>query len=101
LSYLQAFEAAMDAGASDMVPATDDDGNVTGYKVITALEEFAAVSNALAAQGLQLQFEQSGLVYQPLAEVEVDDDTVYDANEAMLERLLAVDDIDAVYSNFK
>lgn len=33
------------------------------------------------------------------APLQVDDDAVFEANENMLERLLAVDDVDAVYTN--
>lgn len=91
------FEAAMDAGASDMQPATDDDGNVVGFKVLTAVEDYGAVSSSLAEQGLKIQPEASGLVYVPMVQQEVDDDA-FEANEALLERLLAVDDVDAVYT---
>jgi transcriptional/translational regulatory protein YebC/TACO1 len=95
-----ALEAALDAGASDMVPAKDDDGVLEGYKVLTSLEDFAAVSTNLAEQKLKLNMEASGLVYMPLADVQVSDDD-FAANEGMLERLLAVDDVDAVYTNFQ
>jgi transcriptional/translational regulatory protein YebC/TACO1 len=66
-------------------------------QVLTAVEDYGAVSSSLAEQGLQLQLEASGLVYVPLVQQEVDDDQ-FEANEALLERLLAVDDVDAVYS---
>ncbi len=95
-----ALEAALDAGASDMVPAKDDDGVLEGYKVLTSLEDFAAVSTNLAEQKLKLNMEASGLVYMPLADVQVSDDD-FALNEGMLERLLAVDDVDAVYTNFQ
>lgn len=94
------LEAALDAGASDMQPANDDEGVLEGYKVLTSLETFASVSNSLSEQGLKLNMEASGLVYAPLAEVEVGDDD-FAANEALLERLLDVDDVDAVYRNYK
>ena len=95
------LEAALDAGASDMQPATDDDGHLEGYKVLTSLESYGAVSHSLSDQGLKLNLEESGLVYVPLAEIEVEGDEEFAANESMLERLLAVDDVDAVYTNFK
>lgn len=94
-----AFEAAMDSGASDFEVARDDDGNLTGYKVLTSVEDYAAVATSLAEQGLHLNMEASGLIYVPLARAELDD-AAYDANEAMMERLLAVDDVDAVFTNF-
>lgn len=61
------------------------------------MEDYGSVSAALAAAGLPLQPEACGLVYAPLVQVEVDD-AGFEANEALLERLLAVDDVDAVYS---
>ncbi|KAI3428658.1 hypothetical protein D9Q98_007481 [Chlorella vulgaris] len=91
------FEAAMEAGAADIQQALEEDGKLAGFKVLTAVEDYGAVSSSLAEQGLQLQLEASGLVYVPLVQQEVDDDQ-FEANEALLERLLAVDDVDAVYS---
>lgn len=93
----KAFEAAMEAGAADFQPATDEDGTVTGFKVLTAVEDYGSVSSSLNEQGIKLQPEASGLVYTPLVQQEVDDDQ-FEGNEALLERLLAVDDVDAVYS---
>ena len=95
-----ALEAALEAGANDMQPALDDDEVLEGYKVLTGLESFAEVADSLRAQGLKVNAESSGLVYVPLASVEVGDED-FAANEAMFERLLAVDDVDAVYSNFQ
>ncbi|KAL4433067.1 hypothetical protein ABPG77_006494 [Micractinium sp. CCAP 211/92] len=93
----QAFEAAMEAGAADVQPALDDDDKVVGYKVLTAVEDFGAVSSSLAEQGIKTVPEASGLVYVPLVQQEVNDDQ-FEGNEALLERLLAVDDVDAVYT---
>ena len=160
------FEAAMEAGASDVQPAEGEDGGVAAFKarlplrlllprrwellpaaeacsppplppagtvrcsagspvgscapathrvhplslpprapastpatsqVLTAVEDYGAVSSALAEAGLPLQPEASGLVYSPMVQQEVDD-AAFEANEALLERLLAVDDVDAVYT---
>lgn len=93
------FEAAMEAGASDIQSTKDEEGRLEGYKVLMSLEEFGTVSSSLQEQGLAISMESSGLVYIPLVEAEVDDDATFEANENMLERLLAVDDVDAVYNN--
>ncbi|GAB4818860.1 hypothetical protein N2152v2_005906 [Parachlorella kessleri] len=93
------FEAAMEAGASDVQPSKDDDGKLEGYKVLMSVEEFGTVNSGLQEQGVAINLEGSGLVYMPLMLQEVDDDAHFEANEAMLERLLAVDDVDAVYTN--
>ena len=94
-----AFEAAMEAGATDFQPSVDDDGVLEGFKVLCAVEDYATVSGSLSEQGLALSAGGSGLVYVPVVKVELDD-AAYDANDAMMERILAVDDVDAVYSNF-
>jgi len=105
------FEAAMDAGATDIQPgpppSTDNDTTTTTtaatnpeyFKVLTSVEDFAAVANNLREAGLAIDEEACGLVYMPLNGLDIDDDEVYEANEAMLEKILGVDDVDAVFSN--
>ena len=46
----------------------------TPLQVLTAVEDFGAVNQSLAQQGLKLQAEASGLVYSPLVQQEVDDE---------------------------
>ena len=87
----------MEAGASDFAPATDDDGGVEAFKVVTAVEDFGSVSASLREQGLTINAEASGLAYVPLVTADVDDET-FEGNEALMERLLAVDDVDAVFT---
>ena len=96
------FEAAMDAGASDLQPVYNDSdsGILEGYKILTSLESITAVTESLSAQGLKLCMESSGILYVPLATVELNDED-YASNEAMLERLLALDDVDVVHANFQ
>eukprot|EP00887_Chlorella_sp_A99_P005047 scaffold4.g5047.t1 len=92
------FEAATEAGAADIQPAEDEEsGTVVGYKVLTAVEDYGAVHASLVEQGLTLAGEDCGLVYVPLVQQEVDD-AQFEGNEALLERLLSLDDVDAVYS---
>lgn len=92
------FEIALDGGASDVQVVEDDEG-VSGIKVITDVNDFAKVSNLLRDNGFEIDVGSSGLGYVPLAEVDVSDEDLA-ANEALLERLLDVDDVDNVYSNF-
>lgn len=87
------FEAAIDAGASDVEPSDE------GYRVLTSLEDYASVSSALHDVGIQINAESSGLVYVPLSKVELGDDDV-EANETMYDKILDVDDVDAVFSNY-
>jgi len=90
------FEAAIDAGASDVEPALDDDGKCEGYKVLISLEDYNSVRNSLNESGLKINVEAYGLLYVPLAKVELGDEE-FSANEAMFEKLM---EVDAVYVNF-
>ncbi|CAL5229087.1 g12345 [Coccomyxa viridis] len=94
----EVMDAAMDAGADDVQPATGDDDEVTGFKVLTAPEDFGVVREKLQELGQQIDHDLSGLVYTPLAHVEVED-SAFEMNESILERLLTVDDVDAIHTN--
>ncbi|KAK2076458.1 hypothetical protein QBZ16_000983 [Prototheca wickerhamii] len=82
------LEAALEAGASDVT-----------FRVLTEPTDFAHVCGRLAEAGLTVDGGASGLGYVPVNEVEVDDDDVFAANETLFQKLLAVEDVDAVYSN--
>lgn len=96
-------------------------------QVLTAVEDFAKVRESLRTTGLPVADDQSGLVFVPLMEKQVGEGTperafadvfgasltdelgfhcasqvaeeVQEECEALLERLLAVDDVDAVHTN--
>jgi YebC/PmpR family DNA-binding regulatory protein len=90
------FEAAIEAGATDVESSEE------GYRVLTSLEDYAMVQGKLVESGLKINAEVSGLVYVPLVTKAEDElmDEDFEANEAMLERLMEVDDVDAVYKNY-
>lgn len=92
------FDLAIEAGAEDVQPVEDEQGLPDGYKVISTLEQFGEVRDALTAAGMDINQEDTGLVFAPMAPVEVDDQA-FAENEALLERLLEVDDVDVVFSN--
>lgn len=95
------FDAAIDAGAQDVQKEEEGSEN-EGYRVLTSLEDYAAVQKKLIEAGLKVNAEMSGLVYVPLVvkgEDEVTDED-FEANEAILERILDVDDVDAVFKNY-
>ena len=97
---VQVFEAAMDAGAEDVEAAEpDEDGAPAGFKVYTQPADFMQVYSALEGAGLQISGEESALVYVPQSPVAVEGEHV-EQNEMLLDRLLAVDDVDAVYTSF-
>ena len=100
LHALQVFEAATDAGAEDVEAAEpDEDGGPAGFKVFTQPTDFMQVYAALEGAGLDVRGDESALVYVPQSLVEVDGD-IAEQNEMLLDRLLAVDDVDAVYTSF-
>lgn len=94
-----AFTAAMDSGAEDVLPVDSEqvDGGVC-YKIVTQAAEFAAVRDKVVDMGLNVLEDQSGLVYQPMATVEVEDDDQHGANEDLYEKCLQIDDVDAIYT---
>lgn len=94
-----ALEAAMEAGASDMQIAKDSDDVTEGYKILTSLESFASVNENLVAKEIPLNMESSGIVYLPIMQIELNDDD-FASNEAMMERILSLHDVDAVYTNY-
>ncbi|KAK9822451.1 hypothetical protein WJX81_001800 [Elliptochloris bilobata] len=94
----QVFEAAMDSGAEDIQRAEGNNDVLEGFKVLTSADKFAAVRSGLQALEVAIAEDRSGLVFMPLSTIEVDD-AAYEANEALMERLLAVDDVDAVHTN--
>ncbi|KAI8473710.1 MAG: transcriptional regulator TACO1-like protein [Monoraphidium minutum] len=93
------FEGAMEAGADDIRPIMDEEGNpTTSYKVFTAVEDFGSSIAKLRELGFAVNGEASELVYLPGAEVEVDDEA-FAKCEALFDRLMELDDVDAVYTN--
>uniref|UniRef100_A0A061R912 Duf28-domain-containing protein n=1 Tax=Tetraselmis sp. GSL018 TaxID=582737 RepID=A0A061R912_9CHLO len=98
ISEEKIFDLAIEAGADDVQPAEDGDGMPDGYRVISSLESFGEVRAALTDAGVDVSQEDSGLVWAPLATVEVDDQA-FQENEALFERLMEVDDVDSVFSN--
>ena len=78
---------------------TDEEDDVpTGFKVYTDVTDYMSVYRALEAAGFPVDGEESGLVYVPMAPIECDDD-VFALNNDLYERIMAVDDVDSVYSS--
>lgn len=94
------YEAAMDAGAEDIQPAADNDDGTpsTSYRVYVPVEEFSATKNKLAAAGFAINQEDSELIFRAQAPVEVNDEE-FARCEALMEKLLDLDDVDAVFTN--
>jgi YebC/PmpR family DNA-binding regulatory protein len=83
--------AAADAGAEDAAPAPGG-----RWRVTAAPSDFGVVRDALAAAGLAVAADASGLEYVPSNPVSLSDEDL-EANEALIEKLLDLDDVDAVF----
>lgn len=93
----QVLEAAAEAGADDAVPTS----NRRRWRVLTAVDQFGAVRDALVAAGLPVAADASGLEWIPKTPVELEggEEDVLDANEKLYQKLLEVTDVDAVFCN--
>jgi transcriptional/translational regulatory protein YebC/TACO1 len=85
------MEAAIDAGAEDVV--THDDGSA---EVITAPHDFIAVKDALAARGLAPAFAE--VTMKPLSEVEMHGEDAQ-RMQKLLDALEAIDDVQDVHTS--
>jgi YebC/PmpR family DNA-binding regulatory protein len=87
----QVMEAALEAGAEDVV--TNDDGSLD---VITTPEDFAAVKEALAATGLDT--DAAEVTYNASTQAELDRETAEKLLK-MVDALEDLDDVQDVYTN--
>mmetsp|Transcript_19386 Transcript_19386/g.31387 ORF Transcript_19386/g.31387 Transcript_19386/m.31387 type:complete len:309 (+) Transcript_19386:38-964(+) len=88
------FEVATEAGADDV---TGRDDGEEGFTVTTSVPAFVTSRRALADAGFVVNPGQTALKMIPLITHDVDD-VAADANDALVERLLELDDVDAVYT---
>lgn len=95
----EAFAAAAECGADDLVPddREDDDGQEC-YKLVMPAADYATVRDAAVGMGLNVREDRSGLVYQPMALVEIEDDDQHRANEDLYDKCLQIDDVDAIFT---
>jgi YebC/PmpR family DNA-binding regulatory protein len=85
------MEAAIDAGADDVV--THEDGSI---EVLTAPNDFIAVKDALAKAGLEPEF--ADVTMKPLTEVDMRGDDAQ-RMQKLLDALESLDDVQDVYTS--
>ena len=85
------MEAAIDAGADDVV--TDDDGSI---EVLTAPHDFLAVKDALAKAGLKPAFAE--VIMKPVTEVDMRGEDAQ-RMQKLLDALESLDDVQDVYTS--
>eukprot|EP00891_Asterochloris_glomerata_P008714 jgi/Astpho2/8714/e_gw1.00128.54.1_t len=92
-----ALEAAMNAGAEDVQAVRDEEEQLEGHKAsMTGISETESNSNALSS-AIWLPIVYVGVSHS-MASLQCDD-AALEVNQMLLERLLAVDDVDTVYTN--
>ncbi|GJP39753.1 hypothetical protein CLOM_g24096 [Closterium sp. NIES-68] len=101
---------AVDSGADDVINPGEDVAGGGGehgeegeeeeqfFRVLTPAESFASVRAQLQEYGLTVDAEHSGLMFIPTARMQTDEEA-REQNEAIMEKLLELDDVDAVYCN--
>lgn len=98
ISEDDAFEAAMDTGAQDVAPYHGEEGSEDGYKIITEAADYGSVRDKLEGMNISVVEDLSGLSFQPMALVELEDDELFSANEAIYDRCLELEDVDAIFT---
>ena len=85
------FEAALDAGAEDVV--ANDDGSI---EVVTGPYDFVTVKDALAKGGFKAEFAE--VIMKPAVEVEMEGDDAA-RMQKLLDALESLDDVQEVYTS--
>ena len=85
------FEAALDAGAEDVV--ANDDGSI---EVVTGPYDFVTVKDALAKAGFKAEFAE--VIMKPAVEVEMEGDDAA-RMQKLLDALESLDDVQEVYTS--
>ena len=97
------FEAAIEAGADDVKKDEEGEGETIDsnkedkFVVVSKYQSFARVHDALIDAGFAVDTERSGLKMVPLAPVKCSEGDEM-SNETLIEKILEVEDVDAVFS---
>ncbi|XP_024025287.1 probable transcriptional regulatory protein At2g25830 isoform X2 [Morus notabilis] len=95
----QLLSIALDAGAEDVVepPLYEDDTEEDASESLS--ENYSAILSKLREEGIPFETD-SGSELIPITTIEVDDEAV-DLNKELINKLLELDDVDAVYTDQK
>ena len=96
-SFERVFEIAVENGGVDVAEMEGEEG-AGRLEVRTAAADFARCQRALEASGFNVDGDASALAMVPLSRVEAPDCEAAKANETLVEKLLELDDVDAVYT---
>ena len=88
------FEVACENGGDDVVPREDGED---GFTIFTEFENFMQCQKALGDAGYAINPDETALKMIPLAEVDVTDEQ-REVNDGLVDKLLELEDVDAVYT---
>ncbi|KAJ3670977.1 hypothetical protein LUZ60_008403 [Juncus effusus] len=103
------LSVALDCGADDVIEPSEDvdsddeeeeeESEERYYKIITTSEGYEEVLSKLREEGIEFE-QDSGYELLPLNPIEVDEEAM-ELNKELMNKLLELDDVDAVYSDQK
>ncbi|KAG9144464.1 hypothetical protein Leryth_014509 [Lithospermum erythrorhizon] len=101
----QLLSIALEAGADDVIEPSVDEDNIGEnsservFKVVSSAENYPTILWKLREEGISFETDK-GFELVPLTPVEVDDEAM-DLNKELINKLLDLDDVDAVYTDQK
>lgn len=94
---------ALDAGAEDVIEHSsykedsEEDGSEKSFKIVSSSENYSAILSKLREEGIGFE-RDNGSELLPVTTVEVDEEAM-NLNKELMEKLLELDDVDAVYTD--
>ncbi|KAI4316107.1 hypothetical protein L6164_024120 [Bauhinia variegata] len=101
----QLLAIALDAGAEDVIDPpsyeddTEEDRSERYYKIVGSSENYSDIISRLREEGINFE-PDNGSELLPITTIEVDDEAM-DLNKELMNKLLELDDVDAVYTDQK
>ncbi|XP_022132023.1 probable transcriptional regulatory protein At2g25830 [Momordica charantia] len=96
---------SLDAGAEDVIEPpeyeddTEEDKFERYYKIVTSTENYSGILSKLREESINFE-PDSGSELLPISTIEVDDEAM-DLNKELMDKLLELEDVDAVYTDQK
>ncbi|XP_031737352.1 probable transcriptional regulatory protein At2g25830 isoform X2 [Cucumis sativus] len=101
----QLLNISLDAGAEDVIEPpeyeddTEEDKSERYYKIVTSTENYSGILSKLREENIKFETD-GGSELLPMSSIEVDDEAM-DLNKELMDKLLELDDVDAVYTDQK
>ncbi|XP_022961678.1 probable transcriptional regulatory protein At2g25830 [Cucurbita moschata] len=101
----QLLTISLDAGAEDVIEPpeyeddTEEERSERYYKIVTSTENYSGILSKLREENIKFE-PDSGSELLPISSIEVDDEAM-DLNKELMDKLLELDDVDAVYTDQK